>query len=216
MVQAEQIIEQASAEREEMQSLLRPVAEFFHEHEGELFEKYEALEELAQADSVPSEDERLLGRVMGNLAADRVDPVQSIVRDSDKYIGVVEYAEHDYWYEYVEVDDVHGRMNVGVCAKCVSEASSDANVAKGVGTTEELSERIEAHYSEEHDADVSEVNTGATLVSGTTIAGNSAIHSGNDGVGSGLDADTYRGSTNVLVEGEAYAETITNGQITYE
>jgi len=208
MVQAEQIIEQASAEREEMQSLLRPVAEFFHEHEGELFEKYEALEELAQADSVPSEDERLLGRVMGNLAADRVDPVQSIVRDSDKYIGVVEYAEHDYWYEYVEVDDVHGRMNVGVCAKCVSEASSDANVAKGVGTTEELSERIEAHYSAEHNASVEEVSTGATLVSGTTIAGNSAIHSGNDGVGSGLDADTYRGSTNVLVEGEAYAETI--------
>ena len=209
MVQAEKIIEQASAEREEMQSLLRPVAEFFHEHEGELFEKYEALEELAQADSVPSEDERLLGRVMGNLAADRVDPVQSIVRDSDKYIGVVEYAEHDYWYEYVEVDDVHGRMNVGVCAKCVSEASSDAGVAKGVGTTEELSERIEAHYSAEHNASVEEVSTGATLVSGTTIAGNSAIHSGNDGVGSGLDADTYRGSTDVLVEGEAYTETIT-------
>jgi len=207
MVEAEQIIEQANAELEEKRSLLRPVAEFFHEHEGTLYERYEAIDELQNSPDIPSDDRRTLGRVIGNLAADRVDPVQNIVRQGEKYVGVVSYSEHDYWYEYVEVDDVHGRVNVGVCAKCVSEASSDASVAKGVGTTEELADRIESHYSEKHDTGVSEVNTGATLVSGTTIAGNSAIHTGNDGVGSGLDADSYRGSTNVLLEGEAYTET---------
>ena len=207
MAHAEKIIKQANAEREEMQSLLRPVAEFFHGHEGTLFERYEALEELAKSEHIPSENTRLLGRVVGNLAADRVDPIQNVVKEGRKYIGIVEYGEHDYWYEYVEVDDVHGRVNVGVCAQCVSESNSDVSVAKGVGTTKELAARIESHYLDKHSVEPDTVETGATLVSGTTIAGNSAIHSGNDGVGSGLDAETYRGSKNILIEDEVYTET---------
>jgi hypothetical protein len=193
MVDAEQIIEGAEDQRQEKQDLLRPVAEFFHDHEGELFERYEAVSKLTTADSVPSSDKRTLHQVVGNLAADRVDPVQNVVRDSAKYVGVIDYGEHDYWYEYVEVDDVRGRQNVGVCAKCVKEADNDAQVAKGIGTTEELADRIEDHYSDEHSESPESVETGATLVSGTTIAGNNAIHSANDGVGSGLDADTFRG-----------------------
>ena len=212
MVHAETIIEQAEAEREEMQSLLRPVAEFFHSHEGELFERYEAVSKLVTDESIPSDDERTLHRVVGNLAADRVDPVQNVVRDSAKYVGVLEYEEHDFWYEYVEVDDVHGRMNVGVCAQCVSEASSDAAVAKGVGTTEELDGKIREHYAEKHSESPSEIETGATLVSGTTIAGNSAIHSGNDGTGSGLDADTVQGndSTVFVNFGNTYSKSTTS------
>jgi len=38
------------------------------------------------------------------------------------------------------------------------------------------------------------VEVGASLVSGTTIAGNTTWHAGNDGSGSALDADTLRGS----------------------
>jgi hypothetical protein len=212
MVDAEQIIEQAEAEREKMQSLLRPVAEFFHSHEGELFERYEAVDALVADESIPSDDERALHKVVGNLAADRVDPVQNVVRGSDKYVGVLEYEEHDFWYEYVEVDDVHGRMNVGVCAQCVKEADSDAEVAKGVGTTEELDERIREHYSDEHSESPSEIETGATLVSGTTIAGNEAIHSGNNGAGSGLDADTVQGndSTVFVNFGNTYSKSTTS------
>lgn len=218
MADAQDIIEQAKAEKERERELLRDVAEFFHEHEGELFERYEAVSKLTEADSISSDDERLLHRVVGNLAADRVDPVQNVVKDDAKYIGVIEYAEHDYWYEYVEHDDVHGRVNVGVCAQCVQDADNDAQVAKGVGTTEELSEKIRDHYDAEHSEDPESVETGATLVAGTTIAGNSAIHSANDGVGSGLDADLYRGGgiSNLVRPGINYSisEDETNGTVT--
>lgn len=212
MVDAEQIIEQAAAEREKMQSLLRPVAEFFHSHEGELFERYEAVDALVADESIPSDDERALHKVVGNLAADRVDPVQNVVRDSAKYVGVLDYDEHDFWYEYVEVDDVHGRMNVGVCAQCVSEASSDVAVAKGVGTTEELDAKIREHYAEKHSESPSDIQTGATLVSGTTVAGNEAIHTGNDGAGSGLNADTVQGndSTVFVNFGNIYSKSTTS------
>lgn len=218
MVQAEEIIEQAEEEREEMQSLLRPVAEFFHSHEGELFERYEAVSKLVADESIPSDDERTLHRVVGNLSADRVDPVQNVVRDSAKYVGVLEYEEHDFWYEYVEVDDVHGRMNVGVCAQCVKEADSDAEVAKGIGTTEELDEKIREHYSAEHNESPSEIQTGATLLSGTTVSGNAVIHSANDGLGSGLDVDTIRGKdfSSFVKFGNLYSKTESGGQIKYE
>jgi len=193
MVQAEHIIEEAEEERQTKQELLRPVAEFFHKYEGELFERYQAVDELVEDEDIPSSDERMLHRVVGNLSADRVDPVQNVVRDDAKYVGVLDYDEHDYWYEYVEVDDVHGRMNVGVCAKCVQDAENDAQVAKGVGTTEELSERIADHYEEEHSEKPESVETGATLLSTTTISGNTTINSSNDGIGSFLNADKFRG-----------------------
>lgn len=210
MVDAQVILDQAKEQRQEKQELLRPVAEFFHNHEGELFERYEAVDELVTDDSISSSDERMLHRVVGNLASDRVDPVQNVVRDDAKYVGVLDYAEHDYWYEYTEVNDVHGRMNVGVCAQCVKEADSDAEVARGCGTTEELADRIEQHYSEEHNESPSEIETGATLVSGTTISGNTAIHTGNDGQGSGLDADQFRGidGSGLINSGTSYSETL--------
>jgi len=42
-----------------------------------------------------------------------------------------------------------------------------------------------------------EVTTGATLASGTTVGGNQVYHVGNDGAGSGLDAETVDGETPV-------------------
>jgi hypothetical protein len=194
MADADEIITQAKEELERERELLRPVAEFFHDHEGEMFERYEAVDALIEADGIPSTDERLLHKVTNNLASDSVDPVQSVVTDDGKYIGVIEYDEHDYWYEYVESDDVRGRQNVGICAQCVKEAENDADVAKGIGTTKELAQRVRSHYRDEHTESPDNVSTGATLVSGTTIGGNTAIHTGNDGVGSNLDADTARGT----------------------
>jgi hypothetical protein len=213
MVQAEKIIEQVSEQREQRQQLLRPVAEFFHEHEGELFERYEAVEKLIEAEDIPSDDERILHQVVGNLASDRVDPVQNVVADDGKYVGVLDYDEHDYWYEYVEVDDVKGRMNVGVCAQCVSEATSDANVAKGIGTTEELAKKIKDHYAKKHTESPEEVKTGATLVSGTTIAGNDAITTSTDAVAAGLNADTVQGNeaSEFVNENVAYSKTEQSG-----
>lgn len=48
-----------------------------------------------------------------------------------------------------------------------------------------------------------EVTTGATLDSGTTVGGNTVYHLGNDGQGSGLDADTVDGG-DVAVKGDAW------------
>jgi streptogramin lyase len=215
---AEKVLEKAEKQREHRQQLLRPVAEFFHEHEGEMFERYEAVEELQeylkQKGEIPLEDyegdtERLLHQVIGKLCDDRVDPVQNVKRDRKKYVGVIEYEEHDYWYEYIEVDDIDGRRNIGVCAKCVQEADRDVEVAKGIGTTEELDKKIRDHYYEKHSEEPAGVKTGATLASGTTIAGNNAITSANDGSGSGLDADLYRGiqGENLIYPGNGYEET---------
>jgi len=50
-----------------------------------------------------------------------------------------------------------------------------------------------------------EVTTGATLDSGTTIGGNTAFHLGNDGQGSGLDAETVDGQEPVT-KGQKYVE----------
>jgi len=202
MVQAEDIIQKAEERRKRRRELLRPVAEFFHDNEGTLFERYEAVNKLIESDEIDFGDERILHQVISNLASDRVDPVQNIVNDSKKLIGVIEYTEHDYWYEYVGHDDINGRVNVGVCAQCVKEKTSDTNVAKGIGTTEELSEKIHNHYKKNHTESPNTVSTGATLVSGTNVAGNKLIHTGNDGTGSGLDADKFRGNNidNVLTE----------------
>jgi hypothetical protein len=51
-----------------------------------------------------------------------------------------------------------------------------------------------------------EVTTGATLASGTTIGGNLAYHLGNDGQGSGLDAETVDGN-DVAVDGDIWSST---------
>jgi hypothetical protein len=84
----------------------------------------------------------------------------------------------------------------------VTQAESDAEVAHataGEGTVPaeaawgELCATVEDHYAAEHDVEPSEVKVGASLASGTTISGNTAFHSGNDGVGSGLDADSLEG-----------------------
>jgi hypothetical protein len=220
---AKKVLEKAEKQREHRQQLLRPVAEFFHENEGEMFERYEAVEELQkylrEKEKLPlksynGDTGRLLHQVIGKLCDDRVDPVQNVKREGKKYVGVIEYEEHDYWYEYIEVDDIDGRRNIGVCAKCVQEAERDVEVAKGIGTTEELDKKIRDHYYEKHSEKPVGIKTGATLASGTTIAGNNAITSANDGSGSGLDADMYRGiqGENLIYPGNGYEETRSEDQ----
>lgn len=60
-----------------------------------------------------------------------------------------------------------------------------------------------------HDLFDDEVTTGATLDSGTTIGGNKAYHFGNDGQGSGLDAETVNGKE-IATTGETYTKSTTN------
>lgn len=164
--------------------MTREIANWFHEREGELFTEAET----------PFDREELV-----SLTNDSVDPVQQVLVSGERYYGVIDYDEHDGWYEYTRWDDVHGEVNVGVCAKCVAEASSADEVARVIGDDIQTArQKFDQHYNE-HDIDASEVSieTGATLLSGTTVNGNEAIHPGMDGSGSGVDADFVRGGTAV-------------------
>jgi hypothetical protein len=141
-----------------------------------------------------------------DTVGDIVDPVQQIPGDDAKYIGVIDYQTFPAVgaYGYVDYDDKKGSRNRVVCARCVETEESDENIShatQGTGTSsldadwEELLERIDSHYTSDHDEKPTEITPGASLLSGTTISGNTTFHAGNDGIGSGLDADTLNGST---------------------
>lgn len=166
--------------------MTREIADWFHEREGELF----------TVDDTPFSRDEIV-----RVVDDSVDPVQQVIVDGEKYIGVIEYEEHDGWYEYTRWDDAIGEINMGVCANCVQEADSVGEVSKTIGdSSDTASEKFVRHYRDEHSESPDEIETGATLVSGTTINSNTAIHLGNDGSGSNVDADFVRGN-NAIEEG---------------
>jgi len=167
-------------------------AEWFMKREGELFTQ----------DELPFDRQEVV-----RVVNDSVDPVQQIQVDGVKYIGVIKYAEHSGWYEYTRWDDVRGEVNVGVCAQCVKEAEKVAEVSRTVGDdTETARRKFEQHYEREHDVVPEDIETGAILLSGTAIAGNTAIHPGMDGAGSGVDADFVKGGE-ALQTGSFYSFT---------
>jgi len=175
--------------------MTRDVANWFHEREGELF----------TIDETPFSRDELVA-----VVNDSVDPVQQVVAGEDRYYGVIGYQEMIGWYEYTRYDDAIGQVRIGVCAKCVQQARSADEVARTIGeSTDTARKKFEKHYSAEHNESPSEIQTGATLLSGTTINGNEAIHVGMDGSGSGVDADTISGDTpsSMLELGEGFTFT---------
>lgn len=159
--------------------MTREVANWFHDREGELF----------TVDEIPFDKEEIV-----SVIDDAVDPVQQIVSDGDRYIGVIDYEEYDGWYYYTRWDDIIGEVGVGVCAQCVKESDSVDGVSFTLHDDVEVADgKMADHYDQAHDVRPDEVETGATLLSGTTIDSNTAIHIGMDGSGSGVDADFIRG-----------------------
>jgi len=182
--------------------MTREIATWFHDSVGELFTEEEtpfSREEITQ------------------LINDSVEPVQQLNVDGERYYGILSYDEYDGWYEYTRWDDTIGELSVGVCAACVKECDSADAVARTLGEeTDTARHKFDQHYEEAHDARPSEVTTGATLLSGTTINGNEAIHVGMDGNGSGVDADLVRGGE-ALETGVSYSFTEDgDGNITFQ
>jgi len=160
--------------------MTRKVANWFHDREGELF----------TADETPFTREEIV-----QVINDSIDPVQQVMVEGEKYIGVISYEEHNGWYEYTRWDDAAGEVNMGVCAKCVEEAEYVDEVSRTLGDSTDIAqEKFENHYSDDHTVKPDEIETGATLLSGTTINSNEAIHPGMDGSGSGVDADFVKGN----------------------
>lgn len=211
---AQEAIENAAAHQSRPRDHARAAANWFHEREGTLFRREDVLEDLAEAlelgtgfddpDVEPDLDVELANRIVAELVDDLVDPIVQTRTGSGRYVGVVEYVEGETWYGYERHDDVRGCHKRGVCAQCVAEKDVDREIVRadeGSGsisegaTWDEIGAALAEHFDEAHpDVDPATVETGATLLSGTTIAGNTSWHAGNDGAGSGLNADQFDGN----------------------
>lgn len=196
----DEIIEEADAEREEQSELAQSALEWFMDDDrlGELIPRDDAVTGLAEALGV---DDARANTLLGSLVGDLVDPVQQVMTGGDRYVGIIEYHvfEDDGGYGYVDYDDRLGRRKRVVCARCVEQYALDEHIShatQGEGSAGpdadwgELRERVREHIEAAHDVEVSTIEPGASLLSGTTVGGNTAWHAGNDGAGSGLNADS--------------------------
>lgn len=155
---------------------------------GEMFVRSTAAEEISNELDISVEQ---ANRAIADTVGDIVDPVQQISVDNEKHVGIIEYQvyESEGAYGYVDFDDRKGDRKRVVCAKCVEDESFDEHIThatQGEGTSnpnaswQQLLNKITAHYAADHDEGPSNVEPGASLVSGTTIAGNTAFHAGNE------------------------------------
>lgn len=193
------IIEEAQQLNKEISEQAREALQVFLGIDG-MLPRSEAVSRVSAELSV---GEGRANRIISSLVSDLVDPVQQIKVDREKYVGVIDYKEFNISYGYVDYNNRLGKRKRVVCAKCVEENRLDENVrhaTEGQGSSPEnaswdgLVARVRTHFKQAHSEEPSEIEPGASLVSGTTIGGSESWHAGNDGAGSGLDADNIRGT----------------------
>ena len=203
---ANEILESAEQEVEEIYEHVRDVANYFHDHEGELFPRDEAIDAVSEEYGLNT---RLAHDVIAELTGDVVDPVIQVEKDGEDYIGVVEYVEREGCYGYIDYHDTYGKRKRMVCAECVHKYTYDHQVAhatnkdphgsfpEGDASYDDLAAKVREHYETDHEGVTpDEVETGADLISSTTMGGSQAWHKGNHGKTSGLIADTSGYSDN--------------------
>jgi len=181
------VIETANKRRDAANADARTAYDFFIESEGTLFTHDEAIDGLLN-EHKEWDDERAL-RAIINLVDDTLDPVQQVVVDETRYVGVLgfeDFRDHGV-YGFTEYDDVHGKRRVAVCYRCVETyevASEPFRCIEGVGRHDEdcgyepLLEHAAEHV-EDHEQPATEYEVAASLVSGTTVAASTAFHQGN-------------------------------------
>lgn len=181
------VIDAADTRREEKNEDARVAYDFFADSPGTLYTHDEAVDGLLDAHDDWEKDRAL--RAVINLVDDTLDPVQQVVVDEVRYVGVLGFEDFQDsgGYGFIEYDDVHGKRRVVTCYRCIESydvASEPFRCIEGVGRHhddcgyEPLVEHLTDHY-DEHDAPPSEYEVAASLVSGTTIAASSAFHQGN-------------------------------------
>jgi hypothetical protein len=221
---ATDILENAESTHERVSGNRRDGADWFHDHEGELFEREEVIAELTDALDVEA---GVASDILAELTGDTVDPVVQVQSEGVKYYGVIDYVTFEGAYGYVDYHDYLGARRRVVCAQCVQEATVDSAVTHATAgdpsgsfsdqpdaSYEELLEAIKQHYTSAHEGTPETVETGASLASPTTIGGNTAWHAGNDGSSSTLDADSVDGldkSDLVEVAGDTMSGDLTMG-----
>jgi hypothetical protein len=170
---------------------------FLDGHVGELYPRADVVAELSDAlDISGNEATTALSDVVGDI----VDPVQQLSTAGKKHVGIIEYTVFSAAgaYGYIDFDDRKGKRKRVVCARCVEKHEYDEQIShatQGEGSSppdaswQHLLNNVTSHYADTHTSSPEAIEPGASLVSGTTISGNTAFHNGNDGSGSGLTAD---------------------------
>jgi len=188
---AKEVVKNAKDESSLANNQIRRVADWFHENEEDVFLRDKAVDRISSEVNVESptgiSTSEFVNKLISGLVGDHVDPVQQIPTSDGRHVGVISYSEFDGYYTFTEYHDISGEYDRGVCAQCVAEAEKSSEPFtrhtgefgnQPYGDMIALRNIIENHIEEEHDEEV-EVETGATLASGTTIAGNTSIHEGN-------------------------------------
>lgn len=120
------VIEEAEREREAIREHYLPAVEWFLDTPG-LERREEVVEDLAAGLEL---EEQVARAVVSHLVSDDMDPVQQVTKPSEgRFVGVISYAEHGWFYTFDRYDDVEGRQTRAVCARCVREAESEAAVS---------------------------------------------------------------------------------------
>jgi len=189
----ESLIQEKESEQENISDLAVEALEWFidDEHVGEMYPRNELVDELKYFLSV---DSPTAENVVSSLVGDIVDPVQQINTELGKYVGAIEYNEYpdSGAYGYIDFDDTRGKRKRVVCSRCVEIYDHDnqiTNATEGEGTSphgatwSQLTDKIEKHYRDAHSQDPDEIKVGASLLSGTTISGQTTWHDGNVTVG---------------------------------
>ena len=189
----DKVLEKAQSLQKKVQNNIRDASDVFHNKQGELFELQDAIDLLAGELKV---SEKVAERLIEGLVGDDVDPIVMISDEDTRYVGIVEYKEFEYAYGYVDYHDKYGRGKRVICSECVNEVEEDMEVKFaasndptgsffGEHNYDVLYEGVKDHLRKDHgitfgnNEDVSDPETGATLVSGTTVGGNTAWHDGN-------------------------------------
>jgi len=199
----EQLISKHQEQQQKRGELAEQTLEWFLQEENieQLYPREDVVEELSQHLSVSTDRANMS---ISDTVGDIVDPVQQVSTLDGKYVGVIKYSPftQEGAYGYVDFDDRKGRRKRVVCAKCVENNEYDENIShatQGEGTSstdatwDQLLNKITSHYANSHSEGPSDIQPGAALLSGTVIDGNTSFHAGNDGPGSGLDADSLDG-----------------------
>lgn len=195
MTKAKDIIQQKEHEKRKKEDHIRDIADWFHDNEGELEHKGEVVKQIVDDEeldinSPDSLDDRAFIRsLIHDLVSDHVDPVQQIPTADGDYVGVIQYEEHGGYYTYTEYHDIEEEYTRAVCGLCIDSSSRSTEPYtrhagefgnSPLGDKDKLHQILLDHIEEEHTGHEANVETGATLASGTTIAGNTAIHLGNE------------------------------------
>jgi len=183
------LIEEVEKEQQERGELAADALQWFLDgNVEELFPRGYVVGKLCEELNIT---EKEANRAISDTVGDIVDPVQQVVSQSEKYVGIIEYSayENEGAYRYIDYDDVLGKRKRVVCAKCVAESDVDADVThatEGEGSTSDnmswgvLLDKVITHYEDAHTTAPKTVTPGASLLNGTTISGNTAFHQGNE------------------------------------